>query len=159
MMKSELKSSPAIERGRRNAELAAIHVGAKRLGFDDDAYRAFLFRITGRRSAAELDQAGRTRVIEELRQFGFKRTPAAEKRARRMADNTQLALIYGIWKQLRYAGALKDASERHLSAFVKKMTGIERAEWLAPEEAVKVIEGLKAWRDRVLAKSEAAERR
>ncbi len=154
-----LKSSPALERGRRNAELAAIHVGAKRLGLDEQTYRDFLFRVTGRRSAAELDQAGRTRVIEELRRFGFTRAPADEKRSKRIADNSQLGMIIGLWKQLRYAGALKDASERHLSTFVKKMTGIERAEWLAPEEAVKVIEGLKAWRDRVLAKSEAAEQR
>lgn len=148
---------PTIERGRRNADLGAIHVGAKRLGFDDETYRDFLFRVTGRRSAAELDSVGRARVIEALRQFGFKRTPAAEKLARRMADDRQLAMIHGLWRQLQYAGALKDASERYLSAFIKKMTGIERAEWLAPEEAVKVIEGLKAWRDRVLAKSEAAE--
>lgn len=154
-----LKSSTAIERGRRNAELAAIHIAAKRLGLDEQTYRDFLFRVAGRRSAAELDQAGRTLVIEELQRFGFKRTPADEKRSKRIADNSQLGMIYGLWKQLRYAGALKDASERHLSAFVKKMTGIERAEWLAPEEAIAVIEGLKKWRDRVLAKSEAAERR
>jgi phage gp16-like protein len=153
-MKAPAKASPAIERGRRNAELAAIHVGAKRLGFDDALYREFLFRITGRRSAAELDQGARTRVIEEMRQYGFKRTPAEEKRARRMADNSQLAMIHGLWKQLRYAGALTDSSERHLSAFIKRLTNIERAEWLAPEEAVKVIEGLKAWRDRVVAKAE-----
>jgi phage gp16-like protein len=152
-LRASAKSSPAIERGRRNAELGAIHVGAKRLGFDDDTYREFLFRITGRRSAAELDAAGRARVIEEMRQFGFRRTPAAEKLARRMADDRQLAMIHGVWRQLQYAGALKDASERHLSAFIKKMTGIERAEWLAPEEAVKVIEGLKAWRDRAVAKA------
>jgi phage gp16-like protein len=148
------KTSPAIERGRRNAELAAIHVGAKRLGFDDALYREFLFRITGRRSAAELDQAARTRVIEEMRQYGFKRTPAAEKAARRMADNSQLAMIHGLWKQLRYAGALTDPSERHLSAFIKRLTKIERAEWLAPEEAIKVIEAVKAWRNRVVAKAE-----
>jgi hypothetical protein len=150
---------PTIERGRRNAELAAIHVGAKRLGFDDETYRDFLFRVTGRRSAAELDQAGRTRVVEELRRCGFKRTPSDEKRSKRIADNSQLGTIYGLIKQLRYAGALKDASERHLSKFVMKMIGIERPEWCSPEEAVKVIEGLKAWRDRVLTKSEAAEQR
>jgi phage gp16-like protein len=154
-MKGASKSSPAIERGRRNAELGAIHVGAKRLGFDDALYREFLFRITGRRSAAELDQAERMRVIEEMRKYGFKRTPAEEKRARRMAGNSQLVMIHGLWRrQLRYLGALADPGERHLSTFIKKMTGIERAEWLAPEEAVKVIEGLKAWRDRAVAKAE-----
>lgn len=157
MSAARKSNHPVIERGRRNAELAAIHVGAKRLGFDDETYRDFLFRVAGRRSAADLDQDGRTRVIEELRKFGFARTPTDEKRSKRIVDNSQLGMIYGLWKQLRYAGALQVTSERRLSAFVKKMTGIERPEWLAPEEAVKVIEGLKQWRDRVLAKSEAAE--
>ena len=46
-----------------------------------------------------------------------------------------------------------DPSDRHLSAFVKKLTGIERAEWLAPEEAIKVIEVLKGWLARVVAKA------
>jgi len=151
------KTSPAIERGRRNAELAAIHVGAKRLGFDDETYRDFLFATTGHRSAAELDEAQRQMVIERMRARGFERVPLEEKRARRMADNPQLKMISSLWRQLKYVGALTDPSERGLSAFIKKMTGIERPEWLAPEQAIKVIEGLKAWRDRVLAKSQEAE--
>ena len=125
-MKSPAKSSPAIARGRRNAELAAIHVAKKALGLDEATYREFLFATTGHRSAAELDDAQRQTVIELMRSRGFKRTPAEEKRARRMVDNRQLAMIRGLWKKLRYAGALADASERHLSAFVKKQTGIER---------------------------------
>jgi phage gp16-like protein len=147
------KTSSAIARGRRNAELAAIHVAKKALALDEATYRDFLFATTGRRSAAELNDGQRQQVIELLRSRGFKRTPAEEKFARRMADNRQLAMIRGLWKKLRYAGALADPSERHLSAFVKKMTGIERAEWLAPEEAIKVIEALKSWLGRVVAKA------
>ncbi len=150
------KSSPVIARSRRNAELAAIHVAVKQLGLDDGTYRAFLFATTGHRSAAELDDTQRQKVIELMRSRGFKRTPAEEKRARRMADNRQLAMIRGLWKKLRYAGALADPSERHLSSFVKKMTGIERAEWLNPEQAIKVIEALKSWLARVVAKTEPA---
>ncbi|MGC1400190.1 gp16 family protein [Candidatus Binatus sp.] len=152
-MKAGAQSSPAIARGRRNAELAAIHVAVKQLGLDDSTYRALLFATTGHRSAAELDDGQRQQVIELLRSRGFKRTPAEEKRARRMADNRQLAMIRGLWKKLHYAGALSNPSDRHLSAFVKKLTGIERAEWLAPEEAIKVIEVLKGWLARVVAKA------
>jgi phage gp16-like protein len=155
-MKAPAKTFPAIERGRRNAELAAIHVAKKRLGLDDSTYREMLSNLTRGRiqSAADATADERRAIIEHLRVRGFKRTPADEKRERRGADNSQLRMIYGLWKQLRYAGALKDASERHLSAFVKKMTGIERAEWLAPAEAIKVTEGLKKWRDRVAARAD-----
>jgi phage gp16-like protein len=150
------KSSPAIARGRRNAELAAIHVAVKQLGLDDATYRDFLFATTGRRSAAELSDGQRQQVIELLRSRGFKRTVSAEKRQKRIADNSQLGMIHALWRRLKYAGALADPSERHLSAFVKKMTGIERPEWLSPEEAIRVIEGLKSWLARVVAKTEPA---
>ena len=80
----------------------------------------------------------------------------AEKRQKRIADNSQLGMIQALWRRLKYAGALTDASERHLSAFVKKMTGIERSEWLSPEEAIRVIEGLKTWLARVVEKTESA---
>ena len=154
MTKKVTRLSPVIERGRRGAELKAIHVAKKMLGLDDATYRDFLFATTGHRSAAELDDSQRQMVIELLRKRGFRRTPAEEKHARRMADNRQLAMIRGLWTKLRYAKALKDRSARHLSAFIKKMTGVERAEWLAPEEAIQVIEALKGWLKRVLAKSE-----
>ncbi len=147
------KTSPRIARGRRTAELAAIYVAKKTLGLDEATYRDFLFATTGHRSAAELDDAQRQKVIELMRSRGFKRTPAAEKRQKRIADNSQLGMIHALWRRLKYAGALGDPSERHLFAFVKKMTGIERPEWLAPEEANKVIEGLKSWLDRVVVKA------
>jgi len=148
--------NPVIARGRRNAELAAIHTAKKALGLDDDTYREFLFATTGHRSAAELDDAQRQQVIELMRRRGFKRTAVAEKRQKRIADNPQLGMIRGLWKKLKYAGAITDPSERHLSRFVEKMTGIARPEWLNPQEAIAVIEGLKSWLARVLAKTEPA---
>jgi phage gp16-like protein len=151
-----VKQNPVIARGRRNAELAAIHTAKKALGLDDDTYREFLFATTGHRSAAELSDEQRQQVIELMRRRGFRRTPLAEKRQKRIADNSQLGMIHSLWRRLKYAGALVDSSEKHLSAFVKKMTGIERPEWLAPEEAITVIEALKGWLNRVLAKTEPA---
>lgn len=150
------KTSPAIERGRRNAELAAIHVAKKRLGLDDPTYREMLSNLTRGRiqSAADATADERRAIIEHLRSRGFRRTPADEKQSRRIADNSQLGMIRGLWKQLGYLGVLTDAGEKHLSAFIKKMTGIDRAEWLSPNQAIKVIEGLKAWRDRVAARAD-----
>jgi phage gp16-like protein len=150
------KSSPTIARGRRRAELAAIHVAKKTLGLDEQTYRDFLFATTGHRSAAELSDGQRQQVIELLRQRGFKRTPMAEKRQKRIADNSQLGMIQGLWRRLGYAGVLTDPSERHLSAFIKRQTGIENAAWLNPEEAVSVIESLKSWLSRVVEKTEPA---
>ncbi len=59
-----------LNRDRRAREIAMIKVGVKQLGLDDAAYRAMLFTLTGQRSAAKLDQAGRTKVIESLKRDG-----------------------------------------------------------------------------------------
>lgn len=63
---------------QRNKELAMIHLGKKELGLDDDLYRAFLFDICGKESAAELQSSERRLVIAVMRGRG-----AFQKRNRR----------------------------------------------------------------------------
>jgi hypothetical protein len=75
-----------------------------------------------------------------------------------MADNSQLKMLYGLWRKLKHVGAISDSSDRHLSAFLKRMTGVERGEWLNVEQAIVCIEGLKGWLARGIAKCEAAEK-
>ena len=57
---------------QRRRELAKIHIGAKQLGMDDDAYRDMLFTVARVRSAADLDAAGRQQVLDHLKACGFK---------------------------------------------------------------------------------------
>lgn len=60
---------------RRRSELAKIHIGAKQLvGDDKDAYRDMLEAVAGpgKRSAAQLDERGRRKVIEHLAACGVK---------------------------------------------------------------------------------------
>jgi phage gp16-like protein len=51
---------------RRRAELAKIHILAKQLGLDDQAYRAVLWAVARADSARDLDSHGRTAVLEQL---------------------------------------------------------------------------------------------
>lgn len=68
-------------RDQRTRELAAIHVAKKQLGLDDDTYRAMLWTLERVSSAADLDHAGRQRVLEHLRSRGFARSPSAPARS------------------------------------------------------------------------------
>ena len=65
----------------RTRELRRIHTGKRTLCLDDDTYRDLLERVTGQRSAADLDAKQRRAVIDELYRLGFKpkdhRKPAA----------------------------------------------------------------------------------
>lgn len=133
----------------RRAELAKIHVAARDLGLDDEVYRQILCRLTGHRSAAELDQRQRRLVLDELKRLGFQqRTPAAAGTLR-PATGRQARMIRSLWAQLRQMGALRDPSEKALGAFCEKLTGIAAIQWLPPVEANKCIEVLKQWVARV----------
>jgi len=55
----------------RRRQLAAIHVGKKALGLTDEAYRELLSRVAQVHSAADLDEAGRRAVLDEMRRLGF----------------------------------------------------------------------------------------
>lgn len=75
---------PGFDPARRKRELAKIHIGAKRLLADEDAYRDMLEAVAGVRSAGELDADGRRKVIEHLKACGatFRPAPSPVKRPR-----------------------------------------------------------------------------
>lgn len=68
----------------RTAELAAIHIAKAEIGMADDSYRDMLWMLARVRSAADLDYAGRHRVLDHLRklagdEWDFAKTMPAEK--------------------------------------------------------------------------------
>ena len=75
------------ERDLRNRELALIHLGAKEVGLDEDAYRDMLRAVTGHDSAATLDREGRARVIAHLRRSGFTPRQAGGERYRPLGES------------------------------------------------------------------------
>lgn len=56
----------------RNQLLAAIHIGKKTLGLDDDVYRDMLENLTGKRSAKDLNLNQLHDVVKHLDSLGFK---------------------------------------------------------------------------------------
>jgi hypothetical protein len=53
--------------------------------------------------------------------------------------------IRALWVALHNLGALRDASEQALAAFVKRQTGRDALAFLTPADANKAIGALKAW--------------
>jgi hypothetical protein len=54
----------------RNTDLAKIHLGAKQLGLDDGTYRQMIKTLCGADSAADLDAAGRRKVLAHMASNG-----------------------------------------------------------------------------------------
>jgi phage gp16-like protein len=130
---------------RRKAQLAAIHLGKKQLGWSDDVYRDVIAGVSNgaTRSAADLNAAQRARLLDMMREHGFKGPQRPVKRRHEIP--TQDDKVRALWGDLVTVGALRDASERALQSFVERQTGKSRIEWCTPEELNDVIEGLKGW--------------
>lgn len=125
----------------------AIQVGRRKLGLDDDTYRAMLKRIAKVTSSTELDQAGADRVLAEMRAKGF--DPAVKRRRRGVADKPMARLARAWWLNLWNLDELEDGSEAALNAFAKGITGKEALQFCSGPELNKVVEGLKAWCSRI----------
>jgi len=150
----------SAEQRRRRAELAAIHCAKKQLRLDDEVYRAVMQRVTGHRSAADLSAEERGKLLNEFRRLGFQGTSEMVAQPKRGMHTAQGRLSWTLWNELYRVGALDQidrskpfaASYLALGAFIKRVAKVDAPNWLTPEAANKVIEGLKAW----LAREKAA---
>lgn len=128
----------------RTALIAKLHVAKKQLGMMDEEYRAFLEKVTGKRSAADLDDAQLHKVLIRLGDAGFK-----PKKSAAPGGKAHVARVAKLWAELAATGVLKDASDTALRSFVQRQTGVSAPQFLNPKQANKVIEGLKSWIARV----------
>lgn len=123
-----------------------IHMGRRRLGLEDDDYRALLERVTGQRSSKDLTPAQARSVVAELKRLGF-RPKAGRRRSR--SPHPHVRKVYKLWWELAGAGAV-GAGHRALNAFIGSANFRAKwgevptdAEFLTVERASDVIEALK----------------
>lgn len=117
----------------RKRELAMIHVAKSQLGLDDDTYRAMLWTVARVKSAADLDWAGRKKVLDHLKAGGFKiksrPAPAANK----------AGLVSAVRASLIACGNKPDA---YADGMARHMFKVERFEWCDPAQLRKIIAAL-----------------
>lgn len=131
----------------RKRDLAKIHIAKKQLGLDDDTYRALLLEVAGVESAADLDEAGRYKVLNQLYRRGFvsssgkkphpgqphnlkstNRGPLLRKIEALLADKGRLEGRYIPWSYAR--------------GILKRQCGVEQLEWATEEQLRGVIAAL-----------------
>jgi len=116
---------------RRRAEIAKIHIAAKRLGLDENTYRAFLMREGGASSAAELDQAGRSKVLDAFKAAGFIEGHVQIAKLEDFDDpEPQMRLVRCLWADLAALNALGDASDKALRSLIKRTAKVDSIRWL-----------------------------
>lgn len=127
----------------RASAIAKVHVAKKQLGLDDETYRAVLRRVSGRDSAAELNEVQLGNVIREFVRLGW--TGGADLRTGRTSTGR---LIRALWRD-----ASREKSEASLRSMIRRILTL--AEDVIPDpdmlnvaDASKVIEALKSMKRR-----------
>ncbi|RMT61671.1 hypothetical protein ALP29_00244 [Pseudomonas syringae pv. avii] len=144
-----MKAAPSNP--NRLSLIKLIHVARRELCMEADTYRLMLAGmkdLDGATSTADLSIENLLKVLEQLKQKGFK--PRPNKAGKRLlADDIQSKKIRSLWLELHELGAVRDPSEAALAEFVKSMTRVSALQWLSTAQASRVIENLKQWMGRV----------
>lgn len=127
----------------RASAIAKVHVAKKQLGLDDDSYRAVLRRVTGRDSAADLNEVQLGNVIREFVRLGW--TGGADLRTGRTPTGR---LIRALWRD-----ASREKSEGSLRSMIRRVLGLTEGvitdpDMLSVADASKVVEALKGMKRR-----------
>jgi phage gp16-like protein len=148
-----------VRYAEKNKDIQLIHIGAEQLGMDtqdksdSSEYRSMLWSIARVHSSADLDFAGRKKVLDHLKACGFKVRATGKEKAkpsRVLAEYPESKKIRALWIMLHELGAVKNPSEAALAAYVKRMTKVDDLHWIDGHQAETVIESLKKWAMRFL---------
>lgn len=130
----------AVNNDTRRAELAKIHIAATALGMDtgdkspDSGYRSMLWAVARVHSAADLDEAGRRRVLDHLKECGFK-----SKRKSRPRPSQDREALVGKVRALLHGMSLPD---EYADGTARNMFHVERFEWLKPDQLHRLVAAL-----------------
>lgn len=130
----------------RNAMLAKVHLAAKELGLDEDARRDVLQRVTGHRSAADLDDRQLDLALAEFKRLGW--TPKTAGARPGAADSPMARKARAMWVSLWNLGVVRHGTEKALEAFAERQLKVAKLQWADQAQGYRLIEALKAMAER-----------
>lgn len=135
----------AVRTGRKRPSIRTLWVIAKspELHMTDEDLHALVYRETGKESIRALTQGQISEVARVLQ--NMKDGASRSARAKRTDEGGDARTVQQRRKIYALTGELGWSSDPwRIQSFVKRMTGVDRLEWLTPAQCGKVIEGLKA---------------
>jgi phage gp16-like protein len=133
-----------LARDHRNGDMVKIHIAKKQLNLSDKDYRAILSSQGGVTSSKCLDHAGRQRVLDYLKNLGFKpkASPNAKRPARPTPSADTLPLVRRIRAQLI---SLDRKPDSYADGIAKQMFGSDAPEffeWCSPRDLERISQAL-----------------
>lgn len=127
-----------------------VHAGARHLFGDEDARKDWQEDRTGHRSCSDMSNADLENLVAELRRKkALRPTNRPVKGGKTPADK-----IRALWIDMAKQKLIRDGSDRAMGRYINRLTGRYKPEWLPTPEAMRVIESLKQWRDRLIQQQE-----
>jgi len=120
---------------QRRRDLATIHMAKAQIGMADDAYRDILWSVARVRSSADLDQAGRSKLLDHFKACGWKPKPKANEWAfidKAAADRQPLLRkICMVCKSLGVGKAYAEGAARRQHKIERKLEMMDQGElWM-----------------------------
>lgn len=131
----------------RKSLIAMVHIAKSRMGMDDETYRDWLAKNTGKRSSSDLSDRQLATLVQTLRTAGYlAEAPAtarviAGKGANRPTD-AQWKTARGLVKKLGLDGGLDGEA---FASFVKRVGKVDNPRFLTKATMASVLIGLEKW--------------
>lgn len=125
---------------RRRKDLAMIHIARKQLKMDEPAYRQMLTEVAGVRSAAELGQDDRRKVLAHLKDSGFKSFHKSASRSGMHVTPSEDRAPY--IAKIGYLLTDMQLSWAYADGMARKMFGVDFVRWLKPGQLQKIMVAL-----------------
>ncbi|MEM9734208.1 MAG: regulatory protein GemA [Pseudomonadota bacterium] len=131
-------------KSKRDPFIVSCQVAKKKLGMEDEAYRAMLYRVAGVRSSTLVPHSKRKEVLEELDRLGA--DTGGNRGPQDRMDGPYAAKLQALWIAGWNLGVVKDRSDKACMNFVRRMTKISHTRFLhQADDGTKAIETLKQW--------------
>jgi phage gp16-like protein len=143
--------SNAYPAAMRNRIIAKIHVAKKQLSLCDDEYRAIIAGASDglADSCKDCTEYQLDTILRLLEVRGFKPVVKASKiklspTTKDKIDKDQVDKIRALWIDLANQGVVRNRSDDAISKFAKRLTKVDRLEWLTVAQCQTVIAALNA---------------
>ena len=131
---------------KRAEQYRQIHGLVRLLGMNDEAYRDMLRDRYQVESSKQLSTQQRSSLIKSLREQVHGKVQKFNElsgRAKHKASPAQLRAIEAMWAQVSRAETSEDR-RKALSAFCKRLTGVEVVTWICKDDAKVLIKAIHA---------------
>ncbi len=121
----------------RKAMLAKVHIAKKELGMDEDTYRDFLEKHTGKRSASKLNYYQLQNVLNAMQKSGFKPKQKVKGRRPSVAEQRKALL-----SKLEAMLTDMNLNWNYATAMCRRMFDVMYIDWLDNDKLYKLVQAL-----------------